>query len=178
MCIRDSVQTSPEKIILIDYPGFNLRLAKKIKKSCSIPIIYYISPQIWAWKENRVKSIKRYINQMYVILPFEKEFYEKKHNYSVQYFGHPLVNIIDDSIKSFNKKNKKKPIIAILPGSRKQEINLILDKILDITNDFDEYEFVIAGLNHIKKETYNKAIKNKNIRVVFNQTYELSLIHI
>lgn len=171
-CKKDILKFKPDKLIFIDYPGFNLRIAKWAKKK-SFNNYFYISPQIWAWKENRVKSIKRYINQMYVILPFEKEFYEKKHNYNVQYFGHPLVNIIDESLKSFNKKNKKKPIIAILPGSRKQEINLILDKILDITNDFEEYEFVVAGLNHIKKETYNKVIKNKNIRVVFNQTYEL-----
>lgn len=170
-CKKDILKFRPDKLIFIDYPGFNLRIAKWAK-SKNFTNFFYISPQIWAWKENRIKSIKRYIDHMYVILPFEKNFY-KKHNYNVQYFGHPLVNIIDESLESINKKNKKKPIIAILPGSRKQEINLILDKILDISNDFSEYEFVIAGLKHIKEETYNKVIKNKNIRVVFDKTYEL-----
>ena len=173
-CKKDLLDFKPDKLIFIDYPGFNLRIAKWAKKK-GFSTYFYISPQIWAWKENRVKSIKRYIDQMYVILPFEKELYEKKHKYNVQYFGHPLVNIIDESLKSLNRKNNLPPTIAILPGSRKQEINLILDKILDVVNDFDDYEFVIAGLSHIKKETYFKAIKKKNlnVKVVFNQTYQL-----
>jgi len=172
-CKMDILDFNPDKIIFIDYPGFNLRIAKWANNK-NFKTYFYISPQIWAWKENRIKSIKKYINQMYVILPFEKDFY-KKHNYRVQYYGHPLVNIIDESIKYRSKKKYQKPTIAILPGSRKQEINLILNKILDVANEFREYEFIIAGLNHINKETYYKIIENKklNVKVVFNKTYEV-----
>ena len=172
-CKSDILNFDPDKVIFIDYPGFNLRVAKWAKKK-KFNTYFYISPQIWAWKESRIKKIKKYIDQMYVILPFEKDFY-KKHNHNVQYFGHPLVNIIDQSIKSLNQKNKNKPTIAILPGSRKQEIELILDKVLNIINDFDKYEFIIAGLDHINIKTYQKIIKSKglNVKIIFNQTYEL-----
>ncbi|MAT79782.1 MAG: lipid-A-disaccharide synthase [Flavobacteriales bacterium] len=172
-CKSDILDFNPDKVIFIDYPGFNLRIAKWAKKK-KFNTYFYISPQIWAWKESRIKKIKKYIDQMYVILPFEKDFY-KKHNHNVQYFGHPLVNIVDQSIKSFNRKDKNKPTIAILPGSRKQEIELILNRVLNIVNDFDKYEFVIAGLDHINKRTYQKIIKNKNldVKIIFNKTYEL-----
>ena len=172
-CKNDILEFKPDRIIYIDYPGFNLRICKWAKKK-GYNNHYYISPQIWAWKESRIKKIKKYIDQMYVILPFEKEFY-KKHNHNVQYFGHPLVNIIDQSIKSLNQKNKNKPTIAILPGSRKQEIELILDKVLNIINDFDKYEFIIAGLDHINIKTYQKIIQSKDldVKIIFNKTYEL-----
>ena len=172
-CKSDILDFNPDKLIFIDYPGFNLRIAKWAKKK-KFNTYFYISPQIWAWKESRIKKIKKYINQMYVILPFEKDFY-KKHNHNVQYFGHPLVNIVDQSIKSFNRNDKNKPTIAILPGSRKQEIELILNRVLNIVNDFDKYEFVIAGLDHIDKRIYQKIIKNKNldVKIIFNKTYEL-----
>ena len=175
-CKKDILNFNPDKIIFIDYPGFNLRIAKWAKKN-NFNTFFYISPQVWAWKENRVLSIKKYIDNMYVILPFEKDYFLKKHNYKVQYFGHPLVTIVDESLKINNSDSIEfdRPIIAILPGSRKQEISLILNKILKVVKDFKEYEFVIAGLKHINFDLYKNAIRKNNVsvRVVFDNTYEL-----
>ena len=176
-CKEDILGFKPDKIIFIDYPGFNLRIAKWAKRK-KFDTYFYISPQVWAWKENRVKSIKKYIDQMYVILPFEKSFYEKKHNFKVHYYGHPLLNIIDKTISSKNNKiltKSDKPIVAILPGSRKQEIDSILNKILKVVKDFKDYQFIIAGVNHLNKKTYQDVIKRNNVSVsvVYNKTYEL-----
>ena len=162
----------------MDYPGFNLRLAKKVRCKFNISITYYISPQIWAWKENRINAIKRDIDYMHVILPFEKNYYKIKHEFEVNYSGHPLVNYINEfkSDNNFFYKNNldiNQPIIALLPGSRLQEIKKVLPVFLSITNMFKSYQFVIGGIKSIDKEKYDKLTKHKNVKVVFNQTYNL-----
>tara|TARA_B100000989_G_scaffold162363_1_gene121258 strand:- start:590 stop:1678 length:1089 start_codon:yes stop_codon:yes gene_type:complete len=173
-CKRDIKSYNPDKIIFIDYPGHNLRITKWAKQQ-GFKTYYYISPQVWAWKENRVEILKKYVDELYVILPFEKEFFKTKHNYKVNYFGNPILNNIDEFINKEKLKFKsKKPIISILPGSRKQEVEKILNNILMVTNKFPQHRFIIAGVSHIEKIFYEKLIKgNKNIEVVFNKTYQL-----
>lgn len=174
----DIEQVKPDVVILVDYPGFNLRMAKWAKEK-AYKVFYYISPTVWAWKENRVESIKKYVDKLFVILPFEKEFY-KKHNYEVTFVGHPLLDAIEDKKKSLLPKTdfiiknnlSNKPIIAVLPGSRKQEINYMFDIMLSITDDFPSHQFVIAGTGNLPAEVYDRA-KEKGLAVVFNQTYEL-----
>ncbi|MCB9227032.1 MAG: lipid-A-disaccharide synthase [Chitinophagales bacterium] len=167
-CKEDIQNYQPDVVIFIDYPGFNLRIAKFVKE-IGIKTVYYISPQVWAWKENRVKKIKQYIDKMLVILPFEKDFY-KKWNYNVVYVGHPLLDEISDRKYPLNIQ-KEKPIIALLPGSRKQEIEKILPEFLSVVNQFKAYQFVVAGLSHIEDEVYTNLIGNKNVIVVKNNTY-------
>ena len=177
-CKEDIKKFNPDAIIFIDYPGFNMRIAKWAKEN-GYDTHYYISPQIWAWKENRIKAIKRDVNHMYVILPFEKDFYEKKHHFPVQYVGHPLMDAIEqfkqtdqtDFIKEHGLSNK--PIIALLPGSRKQEIKKLLDVMLSVTYQFSDYQFVIAGAPGQDFELYEPYLRNKNIYFVHNQTYNL-----
>ncbi len=180
LCKKDIIAFNPDVIIYIDYPGFNLRIAKWAKKN-NFKNIYYISPQIWAWKENRITSIKRNIDKMYVILPFEKDYYKTKHNYDVTYVGNPLVELINKKKKSKNlsffKKNKissKSKIVALLPGSRKQEIKKILPTLINVSKDFLDYKFIIAGAPGISSDFYTDFIKNSyNVKLIFNQTYEL-----
>tara|TARA_B110000444_G_scaffold47489_1_gene43321 strand:+ start:6195 stop:7313 length:1119 start_codon:yes stop_codon:yes gene_type:complete len=178
-CKNDILKFNPDKIIFIDYPGFNLRIAKWAKKN-NFNTNYYIAPQIWAWDEKRIKNIKANIDQLYVILPFEKDYFENKHNYKVKFLGHPLL----DSIKSFKKPKKadffnkhkldiKKEIICILPGSRKQEIKKILNIMLKVTRVFSNYQFIIAGAPNIDLEFYNTIISNRNIKVIKDETYSL-----
>jgi len=172
-CKQDITNWKPDVVILIDYPGFNMRVAKHAKEN-GFKVVYYISPQVWAWKENRVKKIKLYVDKMLVILPFEKPFYEGKWNYHVDFVGHPLL----DEIESYNNyelqlNNNDKPIIAILPGSRVQEIKKILPEFLSITKHFPEYYFVIAGMKHLGVEFYNQFTIDKNIEIVFEKTYHL-----
>jgi len=172
-CKKDILDFNPDKIIFIDYPGFNLRIAKWAKKY-KFNTIYYIAPQIWAWNEKRINEIKKFVNSMYVILPFEKEFFEKKHNYSVNFLGHPLI----DSICKFQKdkqeiKLNNKPVIAILPGSRKQEIKKILKTVIKVINDYPNYQFIIAGAPNIENSFYKNFLKNIDITIVQNKTYEL-----
>lgn len=177
-CKEDIQNFNPEVLIFIDYPGFNMRIAKWAKQK-GIPTHYYIAPQIWAWKENRIKQIKRDVDQMYVILPFEKEFFQEKHRYPVTFVGHPLIDAINDFEKldayDFRQKNKlsNKPIIALLPGSRKQEISKMLPQMLSVANDFKEYEFVIAGAPSLSFEFYKPFINNDNIQFISNKTYNL-----
>jgi len=176
-CKNDILEFKPDKIIYIDYPGFNLRICKWAKEKGFINH-YYISPQIWAWKENRINTIKRNIDQMHVILPFEKNYYKNKHEFEVNYSGHPLVNYINKfkSDNDFFHKNNidiNQPIIALLPGSRLQEIKKVLPVFLSIVSIFKSYQFVIGGVESIDKEKYDKLIKNKNVKVIFNQTYNL-----
>lgn len=182
-CKEDIEEFQPDALIFIDYPGFNLRIAKWAKQK-AYKTHFYISPQIWAWKENRIHDIKRDIDEMYVILPFEKEFYEEKHNYPVHFVGHPLIDAISKrkmpDQKAFKKENNldDKPIIALLPGSRKQEISKMLDVMLSITTDFPDYQFVIAGAPSQDPEFYKQFIKKKNVSLVMNKTYDvLSLSH-
>ncbi len=177
-CKKDISNFQPDVIIFIDYPGFNLRIAKWAKEQ-GIKTHYYISPQIWAWKENRITEIKRDVDKMYVILPFEKDFYEKKHHFPVEFVGHPLIDAIhihpaiDEAI--FRKENQlnDKPIIAVLPGSRKQEITKMLSLMLSVVNDFPEYQFVIAGAPSQEFSFYESFITNENIKFISNKTYDL-----
>ena len=172
-CKKDIKLFNPDKIIFIDYPGHNLRIAKWAKKQ-GFKTYYYISPQVWAWKESRVNTLKKYIDELYVILPFEKEFFEKKHNYKVHYFGNPVMNNIDEFIRTNNIKiQSKKPIISILPGSRKQEVKKILSVILKVIKKFPNYRFIIAGVSHIDKEFYEKILNGNNTEIIFNKTYKL-----
>ena len=178
ICKEDILEYKPDAIIFIDYPGFNMRIAKWAKE-LSIPTHYYVSPQIWAWKENRIKAIKRDVDQMYVILPFEKEFYEEKHNFPVHFVGHPLLDAIAKKAlvvpDEFRVKHAldNRPIIALLPGSRKQEISKMLETMLSITDDFKEYQFVIAGAPSQDPEFYHPFIKKKNVHLVMNKTYDV-----
>lgn len=177
-CKKDISGYKPDVIIFIDYPGFNLRIAKWAKKE-GFRTHFYISPQIWAWKENRIKEIRRDIDKMYVILPFEKNFYRDKHNFDVEFVGHPLIDAIaqrpavdkEDFLKKNNLDNRK--IIALLPGSRKQEIAKMLRVMLSISEDFKEYQFVIAGAPAIGKEFYKEMIGSTQSKLVMNQTYDL-----
>jgi lipid-A-disaccharide synthase len=177
-CKQDILEFNPEILILVDYPGFNLRIADWAKQQ-GIRVFYYISPTIWAWKEDRVEIIKRSVEKMFVILPFEVAVY-KKHNYEADYVGHPLLDAIEQEKPSlpdkatFIAKNNldQRPIIAVLPGSRKQEIERMFSIMLNVVDDFKDYQFVIAGTTNLPEEAYQMAI-NKNLKVVFNQTYAL-----
>jgi len=182
-CKKDIQEFNPDVIIFIDYPGFNMRIAKWAKER-GIKTHYYISPQIWAWKEGRIKSIKRDVDAMYVILPFEKYFYENKHNFPVHFVGHPLIDAIANRTQvhpiDFLKDNglDERPIIAILPGSRKQEISKMLEVMLSVTDDFKEYQFVIAGAPSQDESFYTPFIKKQNVYLLLNKTYDLlSLSH-
>lgn len=178
ICKKDILAFQPNAIIFIDYPGFNLRIAKWAKK-LGIATHYYISPQIWAWKESRITDIKRDIDHMYVILPFEKTFYEDKHHYPVSFVGHPLIDAIqqqsDTDKQLFRSKNQlnEKPIIALLPGSRKQEITKMLEVMLSVVPKFPEYQFVIAGAPSQDYSFYQPFITQENVKFISNKTYEL-----
>lgn len=177
---KASINTfNPDVIILIDYAGFNLKIAEFAHKR-KIPVHYYISPKIWAWKTNRVKKIKKYVNKMFSILPFETEFY-KKFDFEVNYVGNPVNDAIQmhraTKIKNdeFNAKNNlsEKPIVSLLAGSRKQEILLMLPVMLEVTKFFPDYQFVIAGAPGINTDFYDELIGKYNIPIVYNQTYDL-----
>ena len=180
-CKEDIKKYNPEALILIDFPGFNMRIAKYFNKS-SFPILYYIAPQVWAWKEKRVELIKKYVDSLYVILPFEKEFF-KKHGIETTYHGHPLLeHIINfkkdkstpklDFIKT-NNLNPKRPIIALIPGSRKQEIIKKLPIMLNAVSSYSEnYNIVIAGMN-MHKAIYQSISYNYNVNIVYEDTYNL-----
>jgi lipid-A-disaccharide synthase len=180
-CKNDIARFNPNVIILIDYPGFNMRIAKWAKER-GIKTHYYISPQIWAWKENRISAIKRDFDELYIILPFEKDFYEKKHNFPVHFVGHPLIDAIKNreitTEETFRIENNldSKPIIALLPGSRKQEISKMLEIMLSVVADFKEYQFVIAGAPSQDFSFYQSFLNNENVHFVANQTYDLLAI--
>ena len=178
ICKKDIANFQPDVIVFIDYPGFNLRIAKWAKEQ-GFKTHYYISPQIWAWKESRITAIKHDVDKMYVILPFEKEFYEKKHHFAVEFVGHPLIDAIhnqpaidETTFRTENQLNEK-PIIAILPGSRKQEITKMLSVMLSVVHDFPAYQFVIAGAPSQEFSFYKAFIANENIKFVSNKTYDL-----
>jgi len=171
-CKTDITAYKPDVIIFIDYPGFNLRMAKWAKEN-NYKTVFYISPQVWAWKESRIKNIKRYIDKMIVILPFEKEFY-KKWNYEVEYVGHPLVEVIENFKKDHTEIQIVPNTIALLPGSRKQEIKAKLPVMLDASENFPDHSFVIAKAPSIEDEYYESFIKDhKNVKLVANETYSL-----
>jgi lipid-A-disaccharide synthase len=177
-CKSDIEKFNPDVIIFIDYPGFNMRIAKWAKKR-GTKTHYYISPQIWAWKESRIKDIKRDFDKLYVILPFEKEFYEIKHSFPAEFVGHPLIDAINDHklilSDAFRKEHNldEKPVIALLPGSRKQEISKMLSVMLSIVDDFPEYQFVIAGAPSQEYSFYESFLNGKNIKFISNKTYDL-----
>lgn len=182
-CKKDILAFQPDVIIFIDYPGFNMRIAKWAKKQ-GIKTHYYIAPQVWAWKENRIKAIKRDFDQLYVILPFEKDFFEQKHNYPVTFVGHPLIDAIHNRPTTDRIAFKKehhlddRPVIALLPGSRKQEIAKMLQKMLSVVPNFPDYQFVIAGAPSQDFSFYETFLKGKNIKFVANKTYDLlSIAH-
>jgi lipid-A-disaccharide synthase len=177
-CKNDILEFKPDALILIDYPGFNMRIAEFAKKQ-GIKVHYYISPQIWAWKENRIHQIKRDVDEMYVILPFEKDFYEKKHQFPVHFVGHPLIDGIRNRKQIGEKlfretyQLSEKPIIALLPGSRKQEIKKILSVMLKMADVFTDYQFVIAGAPSQDFEFYQPFITKDNVKFISNKTYDL-----
>ena len=176
-CKKDILQHRPDILILIDYPGFNLRIAKWAKQQ-GLKIVYYISPQIWAWKENRVHGIKKYVDKMLVILPFEKAFY-KKWNYEVEYVGHPLVEVIEEFENQKSKPDSyrvenQKLVIALLPGSRRQEILKKLPVMLQVANHYPDYKFIVAKAPGLPDEFYNELLQPySNVDSVANKTYEL-----
>ncbi|MDR2236743.1 MAG: lipid-A-disaccharide synthase [Chryseobacterium sp.] len=175
-CKEDIRKNKPDVLVLIDYPGFNLRIAK-FAKELGIKVVYYISPQLWAWKEGRVEIIKKYVDEMMVILPFEEDFY-KKHGVHSHFVGHPLLDAISTlqeiSIDGFKKEHglNEKEIIALLPGSRKQEVEKMLEIMLSVRPHFTEYQFVIAGAPSLPKEFYQKYVDD-NVHFVSNRTYDL-----
>lgn len=179
-CKQDILAWKPDVLILIDYPGFNLKVAKFIKQHSSIPVYYYISPKIWAWKEYRIKNIRRDIDKLLSILPFEVDFF-KKHHYPVNYVGNPCVDAVQtfrenyqESLDEFQLRNKldNRPIIALLAGSRKQEIKDNLSRMTEASKDFPQYQFVIAGAPGIDPEFYQQFI-GKDTKILFGQTYPL-----
>ncbi|MBS5550863.1 MAG: lipid-A-disaccharide synthase [Bacteroides sp.] len=179
-CKQDILTWKPDVLILIDYPGFNLKVAKFIKQHSSIPVYYYISPKIWAWKEYRIKNIRRDIDKLLSILPFEVDFF-KKHHYPVNYVGNPCVDAVQtfrenyqESLNEFQLRNKldNRPIIALLAGSRKQEIKDNLSRMTEASKDFPQYQFVVAGAPGIDPEFYQQFI-GKDTKILFGQTYPL-----
>ena len=169
-CKKDILDFKPDALILVDYPAFNFRIAKFAKQK-EIKVFYYISPQIWAWKKSRIKQIKKLVDKMFVILPFEKDYY-KAHHFEVDFVGHPLLDEIAKDNFSFSLQTNK-PIIALLPGSRKQEISKILPQMLGVVNDFPDYQFVVATTNSIEEEFYKNIIANNNVLLTKNETYGL-----
>lgn len=182
-CKEDIVAWKPDVVILVDYPGFNLNIAKFLKKNTLIPVYYYISPKIWAWKEWRIKSIKRDVDEMFSILPFEVPFYEQKHKYPVHYVGNPTAQEVAEFRAGYhqtheefcreNNLDSRKPIIALLAGSRLQEIKDNLPAMIEVAERFEDYQMVLAGAPSIEDEYYDKFLEGTPVRVVKNKTYQL-----
>ncbi len=176
-CKKDISDYKPDALILVDYPGFNLRIAEFAHEK-GLKVIYYISPQVWAWKRSRVKKIKRVVDKMLVILPFEKEFY-KKYNVDVEFVGHPLLDALEkekpSSKEAFYMRNNldNKPIIAILPGSRKQEVERMLRHMLEVVPEFEGYQFIVAGVGTITHQFYLAIIKDYPVKILMNKTHNL-----
>lgn len=197
VCKEDIVRWQPDVVILVDYPGFNLNIAKFLKKHTKIPVYYYISPKIWAWKEWRIKRIRRDVTKLFSILPFEVDFFEKKHHYPIRYVGNPTVEEVaqfqqqyPDSFEAFvQKQNQQKatiskdsvlaaplthqPVIALLAGSRKQEIKDNLPAMIEAARHFEDYQLVLAGAPSIEDSYYEKFLKGTRVRIIKNQTYAL-----
>lgn len=173
-CKEDILQYKPDTLVLIDYPGFNLRIAKWAKEQ-GLKVIYYISPQVWAWKEGRVKMMKECIDKMIVILPFEKDYFKNKWNWEVEYVGHPLVEVVNSQQSIVNSQRfSDKPIIALLPGSRKQEILKKLPVMLEVSKSFPGYQFIVAKAPGLEGSFYDDLLKDySNVSYVADQTYNL-----
>lgn len=182
-CKEDIVAWKPDVVILVDYPGFNLNIAKFLKKNTLIPVYYYISPKIWAWKEWRIKSIKRDVSEMFSILPFEVPFYEQKHKYPVHYVGNPTAQEVAEFRAGYhqtheefcqeNNLDSRKPIVALLAGSRLQEIKDNLPAMIEVAERFEDYQMVLAGAPSIEDGYYDKFLEGTPVRVVKNKTYQL-----
>lgn len=177
-CKADIATFQPDALLLIDYPGFNLRIAEWAKQK-GIKVYYYVSPQVWAWKQSRVHKIKKCVDELYVILPFEKDFY-KKFDFEVHYLGHPLLDAVADFRSSIVDKQliysennlSDKPIIALLPGSRKQEVSVKLPTMLEAVRSFDSYQVIIAGAPSLAPEFYLQFIKESD-KIIFGKTYDI-----
>ena len=178
-CKQDILDYKPDVLILIDYPGFNLRIAEFAKQN-NIKVFYYISPQIWAWKQSRVHKIKKFVDEMFVILPFEKDFYNK-FEVDVDFVGHPLLDSIAQNMEipfnemDFRKQHNlsDKPIISLLAGSRKQEVSAKLPVMLSVVKHFPDYQFILAGAPSLWKEYYDTFLQNTNVNLILNKTYDL-----
>ena len=178
-CKQDILDYKPDVLILIDYPGFNLRIAEFAKQN-NIKVFYYISPQIWAWKQSRVHKIKKFVDEMFVILPFEQEFY-KKFDVEVDFVGHPLLDAIEQNMEiPFNEEDFRKqhnlsdkPIVSLLAGSRKQEVSAKLPVMLSVVKHFPDYQFILAGAPSLGKEYYNTFLQNTDVNLILNKTYDL-----
>ncbi|MCE5332914.1 MAG: lipid-A-disaccharide synthase [Bacteroidales bacterium] len=179
-CKKALAGFQPDVLILVDYPGFNLRMARFAKEQLAIPVYYYISPKLWAWKEYRIKDIKRYVDKMFTIFPFETGFYNK-HNYPVEYVGNPSVDSVflrpnqDQTFKDFCSKNKleHKPVIAILAGSRKQEISACLPRMIESARRFPGHQIIVGGAPGIDPAFYKSVVGDNEVNIVFGQTYDL-----
>ena len=171
-CKNDITAYEPDVLVLIDYPGFNLRIAEWAKQQ-GIKVVYYISPQVWAWKENRVKKIRRSVDRMLVILPFEVDFYANSWQYPVTYTGHPLVEVIKAELEQPLQLLSDKPVIALLPGSRSQEIRVKLPVMLETVDAFPDYQFIVAQAPSLPDSLYQEIIGNRNVKLAKAQTYNL-----
>ena len=182
-CKKDIVEWAPDVVILVDYPGFNLNIAKFVKSKTRIPVYYYISPKIWAWKEYRIKNIKRDVDELFSILPFEVNFFEKKHHYPIHYVGNPTADEVRSFLSAYNEGFEQfckanalqadKPILALLAGSRRQEIKDNLPAMMQVAARFPQYQAVLAGAPSIADEYYEGFIRGSQVRQVKNQTYPL-----
>lgn len=186
-CKRDITEWHPDVVILVDYPGFNLDIAKFLHAKTSIPAYYYISPKIWAWKEYRIKNIKRDVSELFSILPFEVPFFEGKHGYKIHYVGNPTADEVSGFLKTYtdsygefcskNALDSRRPVIALLAGSRKQEIKDNLPAMIEAASRFtDKYQLVVAGAPSISADYYARFISGQPVKIVYGQTYEL-LVH-
>ena len=176
MCKRDIVEWRPDVVILVDYPGFNLKIAKFLKQKTSIPVFYYISPKIWAWKEYRIKNIKRDVDQLFSILPFEVPFFEEKHHYPIHYVGNPTADEVRRFKASYDGRfpTFSKPVIAILAGSRLHEIKDNLPVMLRATDHLaDRFQLVVAGAPSVPHDYYLQFFGNRKVEIVYDQTYPL-----
>lgn len=182
MCKRDIVEWQPDVVILVDYPGFNLDIAKYLHSHTQIPVYYYISPKIWAWKEWRIKSIKRDVDEMFSILPFEVPFFEQKHHYPIHYVGNPTAEEVrqfqsayTETESAFKRRHglADKPIIALLAGSRRQEIKDNLPAMVEAASRFADYQLVLAGAPGIPRDYYDQFISGRRVTLVDNDTYAL-----
>ena len=182
-CREDILEWQPNVLILVDYPGFNLQIARFIKQHSSIPVFYYIAPKIWAWKEHRIRDIKRDIDQLFSILPFEKDFYERKHHYPIYYVGNPTVDEVDAYLRehpldadAFRQDNNldERPIIALLAGSRKQEVRDNLRRMVEAAEPYSkDFQLVLAAAPGLEDEFYEECAKGLEISIVRDQTYRL-----
>ena len=182
-CKKDIVEWAPDVVILVDYPGFNLNIAKFLKSKTHIPVYYYISPKIWAWKEYRIKNIKRDVDELFSILPFEVNFFEKKHRYPIHYVGNPTADEVRGFLSTYNEGFEQfckanalqadKPILALLAGSRRQEIKDNLPAMMQVAARFPQYQAVLAGAPSIADEYYEGFIRGSQVQLVKNQTYPL-----